>query len=208
MQLPGAGPVGAFLGVVAEAGVDAGAVFYEAAEEPEEVGEAVEVGDGFGLDGFSGFVEANGAAFGSAADGAGDFVGCGFAVGAGEGPVGEDAFDGLDLVDLLGEVVDVFGLEGGGGSGVGGGSGEGGAYAEEGALDGLGAVAEVFVGAEAAGEAEGGVEFVDGAVGFDAEVGFADAGAAGEGGLAGVAGHGGYAHREGTPPVFCCKVFD
>ena len=35
LELPGAGPVGAFFGVVAEAGVDAGVVFDEAAEEPE-----------------------------------------------------------------------------------------------------------------------------------------------------------------------------
>ena len=206
--LPGSGPVGAFFGVVAEAGVDAGVVLDEAAEEPEEIGEAVEVGDRFRWDGF-GFVEADGAAFGAAAYGAGDLVGGGFAVGAGEGPVGEDAFDGLNFVDLLGEVLYVFWFEGGGGPGVRGGPGECGAYTEQGALDVFRAGADIFVRAEAAGEAEGGVEFVDGAVGFDAEVGFGDAGAAGEGSLAGVTGHGGYAHLVDTPsPLFSCKIFN
>ena len=198
--LPGFGEVGAWGGVVAEAGVNAGAELDEAAEEPEEIGEAVEIGeDLFGdlrLAFSAGFGEGYGDALGAAADGTGDLIRGGLGVGSGEGPVGEDAFGGLDLVDEFGEVGNVFGNDEGLG-GVGGGwCGEGCAYGEELALDLLGPGGDVGLGAEAAGEAEEGVELVDGSVGVYTEVGFGEAEAAGEGGGAGVSvggcdGHGG-----------------
>jgi hypothetical protein len=71
-------------GVFAEAGVDAGGDLDAAAEEPEEVGEAVEVGDDRGLDEDAALDEADGGAFGTAADGAGHLVGGGLGVGSGE----------------------------------------------------------------------------------------------------------------------------
>ena len=70
--LPGSGEVGAGFGVVAETGVDAVAYLDEATEEPDEIGEAVEVGDGLGWDEVAGLGEADGAALGPAADGAGE----------------------------------------------------------------------------------------------------------------------------------------
>ncbi len=122
--LPGAGKIRAGFGVVAEAGVDAGAGFDEAAEEPEEVGETVEVGDGFGrndrkggrggIGARNGFCEADCDAFGAPADGPCDLVGGGAGVSARERPVGEDAVGGFDLMDEVGEMIDVFGGDGAG----------------------------------------------------------------------------------------------
>ncbi len=199
--LPGAGEVWAGFGVVAEAGVDAGAELDEAPEEPDEIGKAVEIGDGFGRNDRKsgggdvrvsyGLGEADGDSFCAAADGPGDLVGGGLSVGAGERPVGEDAVGGFDPVDEVGEVIDVIRCDGAGGLAAFGWGGEGGADAEEGALDVFGPGGDVGLSAEAAGEAEAGVELVDGAVSFDAEVGFRQAEAARETGGAGVSGFGG-----------------
>ena len=198
-RLPSFGEVGAGGGIVAEAGVDTGPELDEAAEKPDEIGEAVEVGEdffgdlrlGFGTD----FGEGYGDALGAAADGAGDLVGGGLGVGTGERPVGEDAFGGLDLMDEFGQVVYV-GLGDERLRGVGGwGGGKSCADGEELALDLFGPGGDVRLGAKAAGKAEEGVEFVDSSVGVYAKVGFGEAETAGEGGGAGVSvggcdGHG------------------
>ena len=75
----------------AEFGIDAGLQLDLAAEQPQQVGQAVEVADYVGLHLDALFAEADGEALGAAADGAGDVVGGGGGVLAGDRPVGENA---------------------------------------------------------------------------------------------------------------------
>ncbi len=61
--------------VVAKRGIDAGVEFEQAADQPEEVRKAVEVGDDLRVDVLARFVHPNDATLGAAADRPGDVVG-------------------------------------------------------------------------------------------------------------------------------------
>ena len=165
---------------VAEASIDAGVAVKKPAEEPKQIGEAVEIGEHLGLHFvavfvFTNFGEANGATFGAATDGSSQLKGGGRNLCSGKRPVGEDAIERFDAVNLFGERIDVGGGERGGGFAAGRRCRQRGSDLEESALDLFGGGADGFVGAEAARESEGGVQLIDGAVGLDAKVSFGDA---------------------------------
>src|SRR5580698_9450656 len=76
--------------------------FDQPTEEPDYIGQAIEVGQDFRLDDAAILHQANRCTFGAAADCARHLVSSGFAVRSGQGPVTENSFHPFDLVHEAG----------------------------------------------------------------------------------------------------------
>jgi hypothetical protein len=175
------------MGVRTKPRVDPGFEFQLSAQEPEQVGKPVEVGEDLRVQKRAGFGEAYSETFSTAADCARNVHGRRIGKFARDGPIVEDAGKCLDGVDLSIQRFYHLRRDGRSGFSSAGCGTDSGADGEEFALECFDGVVDLAVGRNGAGEAELGDQLVDGSVAFDTFIGFRNANAPGQVGLAGVA---------------------
>src|ERR1700722_10199452 len=83
-RLPGSRPFRTGLGSITKTRIDAGVHLDQPAEEPDKIREAIEIGQHLRLDRLPTFRQPHRTALGAAADGAGDLIGRGLGVRAGQ----------------------------------------------------------------------------------------------------------------------------
>lgn len=184
-------------------------MFFAPCAKPEEIAEAIEIGDDGGRGWFAGGGESGGGAFGASGDAACHFEPCcaGEAAGTGSGPAFEAVREGGFLFcGFCGEAIDVGGGDGGeacGGVAIGvfGACGEHAHDGDEVVLGSGDDGADVVALDGDSSEAEGGVEFIGVADGVEPWVVLGDPAAEEEVGLAGVAAAGRDGERHEAQPT-------
>ncbi len=146
----------------------------ETAKQPQGIGQPVEILHGFGQHLLARVAQPHGTSFRPAADCARHLIGRGLAMRAREGPVSQNAVDGLDLFDQPGEEVHIVPGDDGRrplvlalGSRI---DRKRPAYPKQRSLNRLGPRPHLLVRAHTARPAEHRVQLVDGAVRLDAKI--------------------------------------